>query len=77
MSVYKPKNSPYFHFDFVWQGRRFHGSTGCRNRRDALIFEQRERLAAVHALGLLAPTPMVAGANSQPAGGDEEGPASP
>lgn len=43
MSVYKPKNSPYFQFDFVWKGRRVYGSTGCRNRRDALAYEARER----------------------------------
>ena len=36
MSVYKPKTSPYFHFDFVWQGRRFYGSTGARTKRETL-----------------------------------------
>lgn len=46
MSVYKPQNSPYFHFDFVWKGNRFHGSTGCRSRRDALAYENRERQKA-------------------------------
>lgn len=46
MSVYKPKNSPYFHFDFVWQGRRFHGSTGARTKREALRHEERERAKA-------------------------------
>jgi integrase len=43
MSVYKPKASKYFAFDFVWQGRRFHGSTGCRTKREALRHEERER----------------------------------
>lgn len=47
MSVYKPKNSPYFHFDFVWQGRRFHGSTGRKSKRDALRAEERERAKAM------------------------------
>lgn len=47
MSVYKPKGSPYFHFDFVWKGRRFHGSTGCKNRREALAYEGRQRQEAV------------------------------
>ena len=47
MSVYKPKNSPYFHFDFIWKGRRVHGSTGCKNRRDALTYENRERQALI------------------------------
>lgn len=46
MSVYKPKNSPYFHFDFVWKGRRFHGSTGARTKREALRHEERERAKA-------------------------------
>lgn len=41
MSVYKPKNSPYYHYDFVVGGQRFHGSTGCSNRREA---EGKERL---------------------------------
>ncbi len=48
MSVYKPKNSPYFHFDFVWKGRRFHGSTGCRTKREALRHEERERGKAIN-----------------------------
>ncbi len=48
MSVYKPKGSPYFHFDFVWKNRRFHGSTGCRNRREALAYEGRQRNEAVN-----------------------------
>ena len=43
MSVYKPKSSPYFHFDFVWKGRRVHGSTGCKSKRDAVAYENRER----------------------------------
>jgi integrase len=43
MSVYKPKNSPYHHFDFVWKGRRVHGSTGCKSKRDAVAYENRER----------------------------------
>lgn len=48
MSVYKPKGSPYFHFDFVWKGRRFHGSTGCKGRREALAYEGRQRHEAVN-----------------------------
>ncbi len=43
MSVYRPKNSPFWHFDFVWKGRRFYGSTGFRSKREALTFENRER----------------------------------
>lgn len=47
MSVYKPKGSPYFHFDFVWKGHRFHGSTGCKGKREALAYEARQRSDAV------------------------------
>lgn len=47
MSVYKPKGSPYYHFDFVWKGHRFYGSTGCKGRREALAFEARQRSDAV------------------------------
>lgn len=46
MSTYKPARSPYFHYDFVWQGRRFHGSTGCRTKREADRVEERERAKA-------------------------------
>lgn len=46
MSLYKPKNSPYFHFDFVRQGRRFYGSTGCKTRRAAERVEEAERAKA-------------------------------
>lgn len=41
MSVYKPKNSPYYAYDFVVGGQRFYGSTGCSNRREA---EGKERV---------------------------------
>ena len=40
MSVYKPKNSPFYHFDFQINGRTFHGSTKVRNKREV---EQVER----------------------------------
>ena len=46
MSLYKPKNSPYFHFDFVWKGRRFHGSTGAKSKRAAQAVEDAERAKA-------------------------------
>lgn len=49
MSVYKPAKSPYFQFDFVRDGRRFHGSTGCRTKREALRQEEREREKARNA----------------------------
>jgi integrase len=43
MSIYRPKNSPYFHFDFQVRGVRFHGSTRCRNKRHAQEIEKAER----------------------------------
>lgn len=43
MSVYKPKKSPFWHYDFQWQGRRLHGSTGARSKREALRHEERVR----------------------------------
>ncbi len=46
MSVYKPQKSPYWHYDFVWKGRRFHGSTGAKSKRDALRAEEIERAKA-------------------------------
>lgn len=46
MSTYKPKNSPYYHFDFQFRGQRYVGSTGCTGKRAADQFEARERQAA-------------------------------
>jgi integrase len=43
MSVYRPKGSPYFHFDFWHRGQRFHGSTGSANKREAEGVERQER----------------------------------
>jgi len=43
MSVYKRKQSPFYHFDFQFKGNRFHGSTGCANKREAEAFERKER----------------------------------
>lgn len=43
MSVYKPKGSPFYHFDFQRRGARFCGSTGCTSRREAEAFERAER----------------------------------
>ncbi len=42
MSVYKVKESPYYHMDFVWRGHRIHRTTKCTSRREA---EQVEREA--------------------------------
>ena len=43
MSVYRPTKSRYFQYDFVWKGRRFHGSTGVETRRSAETVERRIR----------------------------------
>jgi integrase len=43
MSVYRPKGSPFYHFDFEWRGHRFHGSTKRKNRREAEGVERAER----------------------------------
>ncbi|MQU78441.1 phage integrase family protein [Sinorhizobium medicae] len=43
MSVYKPKNSPYYHFDFQVAGVRYHGSAETANRREAEAREKIER----------------------------------
>ena len=46
MSVYKPKGSPFYQFDFQLGGDRFHGSTKRTTRREAEAVEQAERTAA-------------------------------
>ena len=43
MSLYKPKKSPYWHYDFVIDGRRFHGSTEERDKTAARRIEDIER----------------------------------
>jgi integrase len=43
VSVYKPKKSPYWHYDFRHRGHRFHGSTGCTARKEANRYESLER----------------------------------
>jgi integrase len=50
MSVYPPKKSPYWHYDFQLDGRRFHGSTEATNRRDAKRVEQVRRVEAQKAI---------------------------
>lgn len=46
MTVYRPKGSPYFHFDFQFKGKRYYGSTGQTSRRAAEQYEGRERQKA-------------------------------
>jgi len=43
MSVYRPKGSPFYHFDFRFEGDRFHGSTRESERRKAEAVEAAER----------------------------------
>jgi len=43
MSVYKPKKSPFYWFDFKVGGRRFYGSTECTSRKDGKNYEDVER----------------------------------
>lgn len=51
MSVYLPKKSPYWAYDFQLKGRRYHGSTGVETRRAAEQVERNIRVKA--ALGEL------------------------
>lgn len=46
MTVYRPKNSPYYHYDFQFAGRRYYGSTGCASRVDARQVERDRRTEA-------------------------------
>jgi integrase len=43
LSTYKPKNSPYYQYDFQVGGQRFHGTTGCKNEREARAIERDQR----------------------------------
>lgn len=55
MSVYKPAKSRFWQYDFILDGRRFHGSTGQTARRAAEKVEQQRRLeAATGQLGAVA-----------------------
>lgn len=46
MSVYEDKRSPYWQYDFQYQGRRFHGSTGVTTKAKAEAVERQKRLEA-------------------------------
>lgn len=50
MSVYKPKASPYWAYDFVLKGVRFQGSSGCETKDEAREIERAIRVKAVRAL---------------------------
>ena len=43
MTVYKPEGKPHYLYDFQFNRRRYHGSTGCSSKRLAEAFERRER----------------------------------
>jgi integrase len=43
MTIYKPRNSRFWHYDFQFRGQRFHGSTGCQAKRDAERYERGRR----------------------------------
>ena len=46
MSVYKHKDSPFYHYDFQLQGHRFYGSTGAKSKREAEKVEGIKRAEA-------------------------------
>lgn len=50
MAVYKPKKSPYWHYDFQFQGVRFHGSCGTTEKRSAERIEARRRTEAAEGI---------------------------
>jgi integrase len=43
VSLYQPKGSPYWHYDFQYKGRRYYGSSGCTKKTAAKEVEKRER----------------------------------
>jgi integrase len=43
VSLYRKPRSPFWHYDFQWRGRRFHGSTKVTTRREAEKIEAAER----------------------------------
>lgn len=46
MTTYKPKRSPFYHYDFTFKGVRHYGSTGCETKRKADEYERRKRQEA-------------------------------
>jgi integrase len=42
-NVYKPKNSPFWYYEFVLGGRRFRGTTGVTTKREATTVAKAER----------------------------------
>lgn len=61
MSTYRPAGKPFYLYDFQIRGHRFHGSTGCANKRDADAVEKdrrEEALATIKAAARLGREPM-------------------
>ncbi|MGR9471008.1 tyrosine-type recombinase/integrase [Rhizobium leguminosarum] len=56
MSVYKPKSSPFYQYDFQLDGHRFNGTTKARNKRDAEAIERQAREQAREAVKQLRTT---------------------
>ena len=46
MTVYRHKNSPYWHYEFQMKGVRYYGSTFCTSKRDAERYERDRRSEA-------------------------------
>lgn len=64
MSIGRPKNSPFYHYDFRIRGHRFRGSTGEAAERQARAFERAEkerRRAEIRAGVAQAGSPTIAG----------------
>ncbi len=43
MSVYRPKKSPFYHYDFMMHGERYTGSTNLTSKGEARAYEARVR----------------------------------
>lgn len=46
MSVYKSAKSPFYAYDFQVNGRRFHGSTKAKSKREAEAVEHQLKITA-------------------------------
>lgn len=57
MSLYRPKGSPYWHFDFQFKGVRHYGSAGVADKEEARAIEANARAEAVRAIHFGGPTP--------------------
>ena len=47
MSIWKPRGSPYFQYEFQWKGARFRGRTGTTSREEAKAIEAVTRSAVI------------------------------